>query len=341
MSDAIWAISITWLFVFIYAILGSVDFGAGFWGLVYNPRERSRAGEIANRFLSPTWEVTNVFLVLLVVTIVAFFPRAIAPLGTGLLIPGSLVLILLTLRSAFMVFHYSALRFRSTLRIVSGVTGLLIPSLLVIALPILAGGFIDPETDRLLVGKLLSSPVTYAYLAFGLSSELFLSAAFLADYSREAEDSSAYAVFRKYALWLGPFTLATAVLTVYLMGRQAEWLRDHILEEQGWFLLSAIAFLLGYSALWWRRKHPERERGFPRVAFVCFILQFALASYAYGAAHLPYLVYPTLTVEESVTNPAMFDSLLISYAVGMAILVPGFIYFWRLFLKDKRYVGRG
>ncbi|PTX63303.1 cytochrome bd-I ubiquinol oxidase subunit 2 apoprotein [Melghirimyces profundicolus] len=337
MDEAILAISLVWLFVFIYAILGSVDFGTGFWGMVYT-RKGAQAGSIANRFLSPTWEVTNVFLVLLVVTLVAFFPAAIYSFGMALLIPGSLVLILLTIRSTFMVFHHSVQRFRNTLDIVSGVTGVLIPSLLVSVLPILTGGFIDPETRTLRIGKLFTSPVTCAYLAFGLSSELFLSAAFLADYSREADNESTYRVFRRHVVWLGPLTLATAVLTTFLMGREAVWLRDRLLEERLWFFLSFAAFLIGYLALFWKSRDPGKSRGLPRLSFTLFITQYALASFAYGRAHLPYLVYPDLTVAKSVTNPEMFRYLLVSYAIGLAILVPGFYLFWRLFLKDKRYL---
>lgn len=338
MSDALLAISIVWFFIFVYAILGSVDFGAGFWGMVYSQNRGTQAGAITNRFLSPTWEVTNVFLVLLVVTLVVFFPTAVFPLGMALLIPGSLILILLTIRSAFMVFQYSVHRFQDTLRIVSGVTGLLIPSLLVLVLPVAAGEFIDPETGALQLGPLFSSPVTYAYLAFGLSSELFLSAAFLADYSQEAKDEPSYGLFRKHAVRLGPITLVTAVLTVLLMGREEEWLRAGLLEQRLWFLLSLLAFVIGYTSLFLKGRRPGRTPGIPRLAFTMFILQYALASIAYGRAHLPYLVYPVLTVEESVTNPAMFRSLLISYAIGLSVLVPGFYYFWRLFLKDQKYL---
>ncbi|MFC4075855.1 cytochrome d ubiquinol oxidase subunit II [Salinithrix halophila] len=338
MSNAILAISIIWMFVFMYAILGSVDFGAGFWGMVYGRLKDNRAGALANRFLSPTWEVTNVFLVMLVVTLVVFFPSAVTSLALALLLPGSLVLILLTIRSALMVFAYSAPRFQNALSIVSGTTGLLIPALLVLVLPVVAGGFIDPADGRLLTGKLFSSRVTYTYLAFGLASELFLSAAFLADYSREAEDEEAYLVFRRHAIWLGPLTLLVGMVTVLSMGPEAGWLRANISENSGWFLASATAFLFGYSAYWWKTK---RGQGAPRIAFTAFILQFVLASYAYGVSHLPYMIYPALTLQEGITNPSIFRSLLISYAIGLAILVPGFYLFWRLFLKDKRYLNRG
>jgi cytochrome d ubiquinol oxidase subunit II len=338
MNDALVAVSILWLFVFMYAILGSVDFGAGFWGMVYSQRGKTRAGALANRFLSPTWEVTNVFLVLLVVTLVTFFPTAVYPLGMALLIPGSLVLLLLTFRSTFMVFQYNTDRFRETLRIVSGLTGLLIPSLLVLVLPVVTGGMIDPHTGELMLDVLFTRPITYAYLAFGLSSELFLSAAFLSDYSREADDEEAVRVFRNHARWLGPVALLSGMAAVFLMGTEAAWLREGIGEERWWFLASGVLFVIGTIALWMQSGDTRFHRRLPRLAFTCFVGQYALASLAYGRAHLPYLVYPDITIDAAVTNPTMFRSLLVSYGIGLAILIPGFYYFWRLFLKDKRYL---
>jgi len=63
-----------------------------------------------------------------------------------------------------------------------------------------------------------------------------------------------------------------------------------------------------------------------------------LASYVYGAARLPYIVYPHVTIESSFTHPDTFHALFICYMDGFAVLIPGFIYFWRLFMKDEHYV---
>ena len=68
----------------------------------------------------------------------------------------------------------------------------------------------------------------------------------------------------------------------------------------------------------------------PRLAVVLVIAQYALASFGYGTAHLPYLIYPQLTVEQGFTNHAIFQSLLIGYIVSSLILVPVFIWFWSL-----------
>ncbi|QHE53950.1 cytochrome d ubiquinol oxidase subunit II [Pontibacillus sp. HMF3514] len=338
MEESLIAVTILWSFLFVYSMLGSLDFGSGFWGMVYGKNQNTNASAIANRFLSPTWEVTNVFLVLLVVALVSFFPFATSMLGTLLLVPIGLGLILLTIRTTFMVFAHHVQKFGDMLRVTSGLTGLLIPALLVSILPITLGGFIEMENGypKLMYGKLLSSSTTYMHILFGLSTELFLSALFLTDYAREAGDQSALRTYRMHTIWLGPVTMVIAVLTIFTMPSEASWLVDNVGENLYGFGMSITFFLIGYILLF--LKKPNGEVGYTRWAVIAVILQYGFAIYAYGSAHLPYIVYPHLTISDGFTNPAMFYQLLIAYIIGLSILVPAFILFWRLFLKDKRYV---
>ena len=80
-------------------------------------------------------------------------------------------------------------------------TGLFVPALLISALPVTEGGFIRETGGQIMMlfDKWLTSPSVYLYMLFGLASELFLSALFLADYSREANDTEAYAMYREQA----------------------------------------------------------------------------------------------------------------------------------------------
>lgn len=326
------AILLIWMLVYVYSMAGSIDFGASFWAMIYN-KKRTKAGQVANRFLSPTWEVTNTILVLLVVTVVGFFPKAAFMLGTVLLVPVSIILLLITLRSTFLVLAYSAEGSAKGLRIVSGMTGLFVPALLISALPVTEGGFIRETGGQiiLLFDKWLTSPSVYLYMLFGLASELFLSSLFLADYSGESRDAEAYAMYRKQAIWLGPVAIVAAVLTLFFLEPEAEWLLHGISGQLNLFILSMVCFLIGYFFLWWRG-------GKVRISMIFIFLQYAFATFAYGIAHLPYMVYPYLTVGEAFTNINTFYSLLKILGVGIALLLPGFLIFWRFFLKDKRYL---
>ncbi|ERN51215.1 MULTISPECIES: cytochrome d ubiquinol oxidase subunit II [Alkalihalophilus] len=338
MENVYIAIIILWVFLFVYAIAGSIDFGAGFWAMFYRKRTDTKAASIANRYLSPSWEVTNVFLVLLVVALVGFFPGAASSLGTIMIVPFCLVLILLTIRSAFMVYSYSVQKYTNMLVIISGVTGLLIPALLISILPAAIGGFVETVGDRqyVLVNQLFTSPTFYTHLGFGISTELFLSSLLLSDYAREANSEETYHVYRKNAIILGPITLAFAVAAIFTLIPEAFWMFENMANEWLLFSLSLLAFSIGYSALWWPSK--KVSVGQPRAAVLLIAAQFGLASFAYGSAHMPYFLYPDVTIYDAFTNDTMFGLLLIGYGVGMAVLVPIFIFFWRLFMKDKRYL---
>ncbi|MBU8906202.1 cytochrome d ubiquinol oxidase subunit II [Desertibacillus haloalkaliphilus] len=338
MSEAQIAITIIWLFLFLYALAGAIDFGAGFWSMYYYGRKDTTAANFANLYLSPSWEVTNVFLVLLVVALVGFFPGAAFALGSVMIVPVSFVLILLIIRSAFMVYSYSVQKYTKLFTYISGITGLLIPALMVSVLPIIIGGFIEVVGDRhyILYDQLLTSPTLYAHIGFGISAELFLSSLFLSDYASEAKSTDTYNVYRRNAIIFGPIMLCFAVAATLTLIPEAMWMVENMAREWELFALSLIAYSIGYSSLWWPSK--KRTIGQPRVAVLLMIVQIGLASLAYGMSHMPYIIYPDLTIDDALTNLTMYRSLLFGYGIGMAILIPLFLWFWRLFLKDKRYL---
>lgn len=338
MNDALLGISLLWSLVFIYAIAGSVDFGAGFWAMVYYRQRNARAATIANRYLSPLWEVTNVFLVLFATALVGLFPTAAYALGSVLLVPGDLILILLTIRTVFMVYAHVVHKYQLALRIVSGVTGLMLPALLMTVFPVAQGGFLNVSHGiyRLSLAALFAHWTTYTYILLGLLSELFISAYILGDYARVAEDHSAFRIYRRQALWLGPVSMVSALLVLWGIPASAAWLQSDLMAERGLFVASGLCFLLAMVILL-ATKHVHQR--LYRVGVIAMVVQYATAMVAYGRAHLPYIVYPSITVQGSFTNVEMFRAALIVLIIGIAILFPGFIWFWRLFLESKAYAG--
>ncbi|HWO96985.1 MAG TPA: cytochrome d ubiquinol oxidase subunit II [Bacillus sp. (in: firmicutes)] len=337
MTEALLAISVLWGFIFIYAVMATMDFGAGFWSMVYINREKTNATTIANRYLSPTWEVTNVFIVAIVVALFTFFPGATFTLGTVLLIPGSIILLLLSMRSAFLVFSHIAKDYEKALTYISGISGILIPAFLICVLPITHGNYIDTieGTEKLNLVTLFTSPNVYAFIGFAISSTLFLSSLLLADYSKVSDELEAYNVYRRDAIILGPIALLMAFLIMATMRGEATWLYDNMMEMKGWLIASALMFIVTGGALFIR---TSKAVGMPRLAVISTLVQYFLASYAYGKSHLPFVVFPNVTIESGFTHPATFRALFISYIVGFVILFPGFVYFWKLFMKDRNYL---
>ncbi|MGX1899759.1 cytochrome d ubiquinol oxidase subunit II [Thermolongibacillus altinsuensis] len=340
MTDELIAISILWGFIFIYAVMATMDFGAGFWSMIYINRQQTNATKIANRYLSPTWEVTNVFIVAIVVALFSFFPRATFILGTVLLIPGSIILLLLAIRSAFLVFAHMAPTYEKVLTYISGVSGILIPALLISVLPITHGEFIETidGVARLRLDRLFTSPHEYAFIGFAIASTLFLSSLLLADYSNYADEMEAYQVYRRDALMVGPIAFIMSLLIMVTMRNEARWLYDGMMDYLPWLIASVIMFLVAGAALFLPSMKHKGRKGMPRLAVIAIVLQYFFASYAYGKAHLPYMIYPDVTIQSGFTHPNTFRALFITYIVGFIILFPGFIYFWRLFMKDRRYL---
>ncbi len=323
--------------IFIYAMTGSIDFGAGFWAMVYLRDEDAQAAVVANRYLSPLWEVTNVFLVLFAVALVGLFPKAALIYGNLLLLPGSLILIFLTLRTVMMVFAHVVNRFRRSLRIVSGITGILIPALLVTVFPLSDGGFITMTSGDWQINfhLLFGSWSVYHFVLLGLFSELFISAVFLSDYARLSGDHEAFLQYRNHALWLGPITVVLAILIPIALPVYAHWILNGIQTFKWWFIISGVVFVLVMYFLFSSTLNKMRN---VRWAAITLAFQYLLALWAYGKAHYPYLLYPVLTVQNSFTNPTMFKNVLIVLIIGIAILFPGFVWFWRLFLSRRAFI---
>ncbi|PLS01983.1 cytochrome d ubiquinol oxidase subunit II [Neobacillus cucumis] len=339
MLDVYLAVTVLWGFVFIYAVMATMDFGAGFWSMFYINRKKTTATNIANRYLSPTWEVTNTFIVALVVAVYSLFPRGAYTLGTILLIPGSLILLLLSIRSAFLVFSHIADEYKKPLTYISGICGIFIPGLLISVLPITHGHYVNFSNNRqtLDLAGLFSSPNEYAFFGFAISSTLFLSSLLLADYSKASEEFEAYYVYRRDALFIGPVSLLMAFLIMITLKSEAAWIYNKMLNDLPFLYLSLACFLIGGLGLL-LPSSKTKIKGWPRLSVIAITVQYLLASYVYGKAHLPYIVYPEVTIHSAFTDPNSFRAIFVTYIVGFAILFPGFIYFWSLFMNDKRYL---
>ncbi|GAA3319359.1 hypothetical protein GCM10020331_025930 [Ectobacillus funiculus] len=176
------AILILWALVFFaYSILGSIDFGTGF--LVDDLYE---AQLDCWRYREPIF-ISHLGIDEYISCLCRrclyrlFFPNAAYSLATAMFVPVTLILALIAVRSSFMVFSHSFPSSEQQLRFIAGITGLLVPALLITVLPVTEGSFVQMigGKETLMYKQLLSSPSVYSYMLFGLTSALFfLSALF-------------------------------------------------------------------------------------------------------------------------------------------------------------------
>lgn len=333
MSLEILGISVLWTFLFGYVMLGAIDFGAGFFNAysILTGKERV-ISKIIQRYLSPVWEVTNVFFVFFFVGIVGFFPQSAFYFGTILLVPGSIALILMAIRGSYYAFESYGAKGHKGYALMYGIAGLLIPASLSVVLAIAQGGFVHMENGNPVLdyGALFTSPLPWSIVVLAIVAVLYISSVFLTWYADKAQDTDARDLMRKYALvWSVPLILAASGIIIELYSHNRA-LFDGIMNL--WWMF-AISFILWALTVWfiWKRKNYLS-------AVWMLVGQFAFAFYGYGIAHYPYLLYPHLTIHEGFTNQAMAISLVVVFVLGLAMLIPSIYLLLRLFLFDKDYV---
>lgn len=333
MSLEVLGITVLMTFLFGYIIVGAIDFGAGFFNAysLLTGKEHILTNVI-QRYLSPVWEVTNVFLVFFFVGMVGFFPSTAFYYGTTMLVPLSIALILLAIRGSYYAFETYGASGHKGYSFMYGLAGLLLPASLSIVLTISEGGFVDMVDGQPVLdyGALFTSPLTWSIVFLSIAATLYISAVFLTWYADKAGDRDATELLRKYALiWSLPTIITAGGIVWELRSHNAEHY-NQLLGLWWMFALSGALFIGTVYLLWKRHNYG--------LAVWLLIGQFALAFYAYGIAHYPYLLYPHLTIHDSFTNPAMATALIIAFILGLGLLIPSLYLLLRLFLFNKDYV---
>ncbi|MFZ0370696.1 MAG: cytochrome d ubiquinol oxidase subunit II [Halobacillus sp.] len=333
MSYELLGITVLWLFLYGYLIVASIDFGAGFFAYFAKVTKNDHIiNKLISRYLSPVWEVTNVFFVFFFVGLIGFFPDMAYYFGQSLLIPGSIAIVLLAIRGSFYAFENYGSKENHLYMFLYGATGLLIPAALSTALTISEGGFIK-ETEngvQLMYGELFSNPFSWSVVFLAIVSVLYISSMFLTFYANRAGDQPALNLVRKYALfWSSPTIIASLTTFIALSQQNPDHFQRAI--DLWWVFGISVAFFMAAVFLIYQGKYYGW-------AFIAVMLQFFVAFFGYGASHLPYLLYPHVTLSGGVTSEAMAIALIVVFIAGLFLLIPSLIMLMRMFLFDADYV---
>lgn len=332
MSYEVIGISVLWLFLYGYLIVASIDFGAGFYAYYAKVTKRDHIiNQIISRYLSPVWEVTNVFLVFFFVGIVGFFPKSAYYFGSALLVPASFAIILLAIRGSFYAFENYGSKQSNIYMFLYGATGLFIPASLSVALTISEGGFVTEENGvvSLNYAELFTSPLAWSIVALAITALLFISASFLTYYASRANDEKALNLVRKWAIFWATPTIIMALTTMIALSQRNERHFNNMLDLWWVFGISIACFLVALALLYVGKHYG--------VAFIAIMLQFLFAFFGYGIAKFPYLLDPYIHIEDSVTSEPMAIALIIAFIGGLLLLIPSLILLMRLFLFNADY----
>lgn len=327
-------ITVLWTFLFCYIIVASIDFGAGFLTLHTKlTGEEKKINHLIERYLNPVWEVTNVFFVFFFVGFVGFFPDSALYLGTVLLVPGSIALILISIRSSFYAFEYYGQDNKLPWIFLYGITGLLIPAALATVLTISEGGYINEQGNHFDLDwvQLLLSPFAWSVVFLAIVSVLYISSGFLTYYASKAKDKVAYKFMRQWFMFWGPPMIIISLFVFLSLRIQNSNHFYNAITHYWWmFAISFIFFLIAGILNMIKKYHG--------LAFIMVILQMAFAFYGYGMSKLPYILYPYIKISDSGVNSSMGLALTIVFILGLLLLLPSLILLLRLFVFDKQYV---
>src|SRR3954454_1212359 len=186
-----------------YALLGSADFGAGFWDLTAGGAENGgRPRGLIQRSMSPVWEANHVWLIFILVIMWTAFPVAFGSLFSTLSIPLFLGAIGIIFRGAAFALrgHAATIREARTLGGIFALSSVLIPFSFGAALGGIASGRIPVGNAA---GNLVTSwlnPTSILIGVLAVASGAYLAAVFLAGDARRADLPDLEEAFRRRAL---------------------------------------------------------------------------------------------------------------------------------------------
>jgi cytochrome d ubiquinol oxidase subunit II len=310
----------------LYAVTAGADFGGGVWDLLARgPRARAQR-EAIEEAIAPIWEANHVWLILAIVLVFSAFPPAFAVMMTALHVPLTLVLVGIVLRASAFVFRKYDRRRDDVHRrwsLVFGVASFLTPFFLGLSLGALGSGDIRTAggyVTGFLAGWTRPFAISCGLFAQGLFA--FLAATYLTVDTRDRPEIQND--FRMRALLSG-FSLAPAALLVFVLSREgAPVIYDGLTDSWAPLLLIAtsISALTALGALWSRRYELAR---------IAAAAQVSLILIGWGLAQYPHFVVPDITLEGAATETATLRVISIALAAGTIILVPSFVYLFRIF----------
>ena len=314
-----------------YGVLGSADFGAGFWDLTAGGAERGgRIRGMVQRSMSPVWEANHVWLIFVLVIVWTAFPVAFGSIFSTLSIPLFLAALGIIFRGAAFALrgHAATMNEARGLGALFALASVLIPFCLGAAVGGIASGRVEVGNAA---GDPFESWLNPTSVLIGVVAVLngaYLAAVFLAGDSQRAEQPDLVRAFRARALGAGALAGVVALGGLLVVRSDARALYDGLTSGGGlvMVIVSAVAGVVTLALVWTERYGPARAAA--AVAVVAIIVGWALAQH-------PYFLPGQLTLEQAAAPDAVLRVVVISMAVGALILGPSLAYLYRLTLQGR------
>src|SRR3954468_11368765 len=314
-----------------YGVLGSADFGAGFWDLTAGGASRGgRVRGVIQRSMAPVWEANHVWLIFVLVIVWTAFPKAFGSIFSTLCIPLFIAAIGIIFRGTAFVLRGQAATIREA-RVLGGLfatASVLIPFCFGAALGGIASGRVglgngtgDPWSSWL-------NPTSALIGVIAVLTGAYLAAVYLAGDSVRAEQPDLARAFRTRALVSGLASGAVSIGGLFVIRSDSRALFDGLTSGGGlaMVIVSALAGVATLILVWTERYGLARASS--ALAVVAVVVGWALAQN-------PYLLPPHLTVERAPAAGATLTAAVIVVALGSFILAPSLWYLYRLVLRGQ------
>lgn len=327
-----------------YVLLGGADFGGGVWDFFARGTRRDEQRALIAEAIGPIWEANHVWLILVVVLLFTCFPRAFAHLSTELHVPITIMLVGIVLRgSAFTFRTYDSKQDavqRRWGRIFS-MASLLTPVILGVCLGTVASGGVPMRTREAaaalsfterFIAPWSASPFPWAVGLLTLMLFAFLAASYL---TVEAPDDALKNVFRRRAQQSQLALLCTAFATLLLARVANPLLFEGLTRGTTALAMHAVTALSAATSLW-----ALSTRRF-QVARLAAAAQASFILWGWAWTQFPWLLPPDRTISALAAPRITMQFTLGALAVGTAILLPSFIYLFRVFKSGETAFGDG
>jgi cytochrome bd ubiquinol oxidase subunit II len=316
----------------LYTLLGGADFGAGILELFAG----RRGEQVISRAIAPVWEANHVWLILAVVILFNAFPLVYSSLSLVLHIPLMIILLGIICRGSAFTFRHYDVHQEGVRRYYSGlfiVSSFVTPMFLGITLGAMILGRITFDASAGFYEKFMAPWLNLFCISMGVFSVCLFAYIAAVLLSGEAQTELGQARYRRLSQKAMLFT-AIAGMLVFLT---AEASGHSLLQEfrRSWLSIVCLvaACILVPVVLYHLYKHNVVQLRIAVGAQVTAILA------GWFAIQYPVLINVKsgehLTFYNTQAPGATLTQLLVALIVGLLLIVPAFIYLFRVFKVKK------
>jgi cytochrome bd ubiquinol oxidase subunit II len=310
-----------------YCIFGGADFGAGFWDLTAGgPQRGARPRAVIDHSIGPVWEANHVWLIFVFVVLWTGFPEAYQSIWVTMLVPLAFAALGIVLRGSSFAFRHALLttRDRRAAGAVFASSSVLVPFFF----GTVAGGI---ASGRVPAGGAVAdvdawiNPTSILGGVLAVCATAFLAATYLVWDARRLADDAMVEYFRRRAFGAAIVSGAVAIVGIFVLRADAEYLSDGLESRALVFVIISAA--CGLGSLWLLRRDDPRGARLAAVGAVASIVV------GWGVAQWDYILPESLTIEQAAAPTSTLEVIVLVTIIASVIVFPAIAW---LFLMAQR-----